>query len=601
MNDLIAWSIESTIVLTVLFLIYFLCFKNNTSIKLRRTLMLGILGVSLLSPLVKVDLSNRWSGHTVIDFDERIISSLAATNRVETTAEFDLATPPQESLKAPIDYRNLVYQIGIICFGLLLIIQLGKLLYIISTGKWTRDKQTLLIEHQLIKAPSSFLFAVLLPKYLNLTPSEKEIIITHEKEHIIQRHSLDLIAVSVIQIIMWYNPVLFWIRSEFKNIHEALADSATLKKVDNKAYLQVLLASAFSTNTISLSHCFGQKKGLLKRIQLIKKQQTTMKRTAISLFAFSLLTISVIGVNVLSAQEVKMNTLTQEDIQSMTPRQLNQYMLNARAKAEGYPKVSSKEEALAIFKRNYKNNNRVMYHNTRELTGTFKKKLSKLQEIYPNKEIVWRYIQNSADTDYSSSYNNSISPLYVGKLTPEDKDEIIEIALANSNKSIRAVYSSNTYPVYHFNLNEVEEELRNSVRSYVNYVLFYEYSNNLDEKIYNERQVDELPEPIGGLEAFERAIALDINIPDSLEPEDLPETIDITAVITGGKDLHSVNLVTKIKGQDKKNDDLYKFYGSIIKEIQQKTRSFYSWKRGIKNGKEVKVRMTISIPTKYMM
>ena len=103
------------------------------------------------------------------------------------------------------------------------------------------------------------------------------------------------------------------------------------------------------------------------------------------------------------------------------------------------------------------------------------------------------------------------------------------------------------------------------------------------------------------LEAFERAIALDINIPDSLEPEDLPETIDITAVITGGKDLHSVNLVTKIKGQDKKNDDLYKFYGSIIKEIQQKTRSFYSWKRGIKNGKEVKVRMTISIPTKYMM
>ena len=564
--------------------------------------MLLVLFLSMLAPFIKVDVTNRWTENTVIDIDERIINTvtIAPTTQAEQVEYIPVITE-SAPVKAPINYQILVYNIGLLVFASILLIQLSRLAILIISGNRYYQDRLMIIEHQSVKAPSSFLFAILLPNDHSLTVREKEIVMEHERQHIQQRHSLDLLAISLFQILTWYNPFLFWIRSEFKNIHEALADKATLETVGNKEYFQLLLASAFSTNSISLSHCFGQKKGLLKRIQLIKKQRTTMKRTARSLTIFTLLATVAIGVNVLSAQESKTNTLAQEDIQKMTPRQFTQHMLNIRAEQEGYPEVSSKEEALAIFKRDHKNNNGVLYHNTRELTSAFKKKFSKLQEIYPDKEIVWRYIQNSADTDYSSSYNSSISPLYVGKLTPDDKDEIIEIALTDSNKSIRAVYPSNTYPVYHFRLNEVEEELRNSVRSYVNYVLFYEYKENLDEKIYSERQVDELPEPIGGLKAFERAIALDITIPESIESGDLPETIDITAVITGGKDIHSVNLVTKIKGQDKKNDDLYKFYGSIIKEIQQKTRSFYSWKTGKKDGMEVKVRMNISIPTRYMM
>ena len=42
-----------------------------------------------------------------------------------------------------------------------------------------------------------------------------------------------------------------------------------------------------------------------------------------------------------------------------------------------------------------------------------------------------------------------------------------------------------------------------------------------------------MPEPIGGLEAFGRAIALDVTIPKDLDRSILPKTIDFSAVITG--------------------------------------------------------------------
>ncbi|GEM_PF-3263312 len=606
MNTILNWSLQSTLVLSILFLVYFLCFRNNTSIKLRRKILQGIVLISILSPLLKFDVSESksWMEHPIIELDEKIISTISVSNTEETTID----TPTDlQSTEAPIDYQLLVYQIGVLAFLTIFIIQIGRIILIITLGQWHRDNKLIIINHGLVKAPSSFLFAILMPKEITLDPKDKKIIIEHESQHIQQKHSLDILLVSILQIFTWFNPMLFWIRSEFKNIHEALADRATLKKVNNKEYLRVLLASAFSTHSTSLSHCFGQKYGLVKRIRLIQKQQTTMKRTALSLFAFSIISLGIIGINVLNAQEVKtenplikrLEQLFAKDIMDLDQNERHEVLTNLRAKSEGYPVVNSRKEALVLFKRDQNNNNGAMYY-TRDLTKRLETKLAKIKEIYAGKEISWRYIQNSSETDYSSSFAGSMAPLYVGKLSPDDKDELVNLALADSSLN-RVRFLSRTYPVYYFGLNEVKDEFKNSVRNHVNYVLFYEYLADADEKVYTERQVDKLPEPIGGLAAFERAIALDVTLPSNIDKSMLPETIDFEAIIYGGKQIHSVDLITKVRGADKKNDDLYKFYGSIIKDIQDKTRTFYSWKSGIKDGKDVRVRMKISIPTKFML
>ena len=72
-------------------------------------------------------------------------------------------------------------------------------------------------------------------------------------------------------------------------------------------------------------------------------------------------------------------------------------------------------------------------------------------------------------------------------------------------------------------------------------------------------------------------------------------------VIYGGRQIGNVNLLTELKGSYEDNKETYLFLGELMQEIQNKTRQFYTWKRGIKNNQQVKVRVKISIPTKYMM
>ena len=272
MNTILNWSLEPTIVVSVLFVFYFLCFRNNTSLNLRRRLMLFILIISVLAPLIKVDVSNtnEWSESSLVTLDDRIFESVLVreSSDIDQLEATDSTIITQARSK---DYKLLIYQIGIVAFACMFLSQLIRLGYILFTGNKDHIHGTLLVKHKKIKSPSSFLFAILLSENQNLNAKESDIIIEHEKQHLKQKHSVDLLLVSIIQILTWYNPLLFWIRSELKNLHEALADKAVLETIDNKEYFQTLLASTFSIHSLSLSHCFSQKHGLLKRIHLIKK------------------------------------------------------------------------------------------------------------------------------------------------------------------------------------------------------------------------------------------------------------------------------------------------------------------------------------------
>ena len=55
----------------------------------------------------------------------------------------------------------------------------------------------------------------------------KEVLL-HEQTHAIQRHSSDLLFVEVLQIIFWFNPLLYFIKKSIKLNHEFLADQAVL-------------------------------------------------------------------------------------------------------------------------------------------------------------------------------------------------------------------------------------------------------------------------------------------------------------------------------------------------------------------------------------
>ncbi|MBL7560193.1 hypothetical protein JAO71_10310 [Olleya sp. YSTF-M6] len=148
--------------------------------------------------------------------------------------------------------------------------------------------------HQL-EIPHTFFNFIFLNKNKfehNQIPHE---ILLHEQTHAKQKHSLDILFIELLQIMFWFNPLLYWLKKEVKLNHEFLADQAVLNQgVDTKNYQNILLA--FSSNQ--------QEQALVNAINYssIKKRFTLMKTQTTKSVAWlrSLLLLPLLGVLIYS-------------------------------------------------------------------------------------------------------------------------------------------------------------------------------------------------------------------------------------------------------------------------------------------------------------
>ena len=96
-------------------------------------------------------------------------------------------------------------------------------------------------------------------------------VMEHEKAHVDQKHSLDLLFIELLHVIFWFNPVFIHLKKSVKLNHEFLADSSVIKKNYNPLDYSNLLfqyGSGHHHNSLSspLSHSL-----IKKRIIMITK------------------------------------------------------------------------------------------------------------------------------------------------------------------------------------------------------------------------------------------------------------------------------------------------------------------------------------------
>ncbi|KQR69813.1 M56/M15 family metallopeptidase [Pedobacter sp. Leaf176] len=82
----------------------------------------------------------------------------------------------------------------------------------------------------------------------SLPKPEQELVLRHESVHVNQRHVIDKLVVNLAACILWFNPVIYFWRSEIDNNHEFLADEATIEIVDKGSYASLLLNLAMPSN-----------------------------------------------------------------------------------------------------------------------------------------------------------------------------------------------------------------------------------------------------------------------------------------------------------------------------------------------------------------
>jgi len=104
---------------------------------------------------------------------------------------------------------------------------------------------------------------------------ENPAIYTHELMHVKCRHSLDLLLFQPLQLLLWWNPLVWIAREELRLLHEYEADEMVIQKgIDATQYQLLLVRKAVGEQRFSLASGFQHAK-LKNRIAMMMKTSSS--------------------------------------------------------------------------------------------------------------------------------------------------------------------------------------------------------------------------------------------------------------------------------------------------------------------------------------
>ena len=114
-------------------------------------------------------------------------------------------------------------------------------------------------------------------KFEKLSEKEKTQIIEHEKIHIKQQHTIDILFFEILNIIFWFNPVMKQYKKKVIENHEFIVDSTMVKKDKSYNYTKLMLKlSSVKKNSIIINYSDGALKNRVK--QIIEPEQKRIKK-----------------------------------------------------------------------------------------------------------------------------------------------------------------------------------------------------------------------------------------------------------------------------------------------------------------------------------
>ena len=132
-----------------------------------------------------------------------------------------------------------------------------------------------------------------------LSTEEVEAILFHELAHLKRNDFVINIIINVLQIVFFYHPAYWWMKSQLDNEREYATDELALKYSEKKLPMIKALAKvqAFSMNQPGLAFAGNSKNQVLKRINIMmnSKQQpnwlSAIFTIALLLVAFGLMSV----------------------------------------------------------------------------------------------------------------------------------------------------------------------------------------------------------------------------------------------------------------------------------------------------------------------
>lgn len=328
------YLLKSAAILAILFLFYKLVLENTSIHTFKRFYLFGILLASFLIPF--------------ITFTSYVEVSPVYYTYAEGTPQIAIS----ETVEA-INYWPFVlwaiYGLGVLFFSVKFFRNLFILIQQIKTNPKYRNSGFINILLNEVVIPHTFFSYIFLNKKQfekGEIPSE---VILHEQTHAIQKHSLDVIFVELLQIVFWFNPLFYFLKKSIKLNHEFLADRAVLKTgAETSEYQKILLAFSSNAFTPALAHSINYS-SIKKRFTVMKTHTSKRAIWLRSLLLLPLLSLVIYGFSTTQViTEVKEEANNSSEISEILDITIdgdeNIYVNNEKMSLEEFDeKISSKD------------------------------------------------------------------------------------------------------------------------------------------------------------------------------------------------------------------------------------------------------------------
>jgi len=203
MDNLFLYLLKISTGTMLLYLCYFLFFSKDTFYLRNRIFLIGLLLLSIIIPLLNV--FNIFASDSSIENTNSINSIILSRTSLEATVSEKITSFDLNSILI-----WLYFSITGLCL-LRVLTSLTRTFIIIRKGTIQDTKFPMVVLSEMEHPPFSFFPYVVIPKK-TFESGEYLEILEHEKAHIRQGHTFDLLFSELLIVFLWFNPFMWLIK-----------------------------------------------------------------------------------------------------------------------------------------------------------------------------------------------------------------------------------------------------------------------------------------------------------------------------------------------------------------------------------------------------
>ena len=273
------YLLKANIGIALFYAFYKLFCQRDTFFQWRRFALLSFLGISFIYPLLNIQdwVKEQPAMYELADY----YATWMATEEITATTPVVIDAPQLPSLLTIGIY---LYYIGVIVMSFRFIAQLCS----VFRMRW-KGTRSMIDGQRIISIPTEadpFSFFGWIFLYLpDLKDESRQEILKHEQTHARQWHSMDVILCELINIVCWFNPFAWLIKTEIRLNLEYLADNKVAETTSDCKLYQYHLLNLVNKN-VQTGLCNNFNVSHLKRriIMMNKKRTHTTGRIKYALF-----------------------------------------------------------------------------------------------------------------------------------------------------------------------------------------------------------------------------------------------------------------------------------------------------------------------------